>query len=159
MGVWLPCWFIISSSSSFETEGRQANARVQEEIGHLASFFCQVERRFHSHGSTCQPLPSNLDNSPLSFSSLGSSRTCWSTINLRICGWLWCFRIQTFVDARFQCHMSLKENCNCWFDTYLRNISIKSSLAHPILKPILNVGWYFGELFFPPLNLWENLKI
>ena len=37
--------------------------------------FCQVERRFHSQESNRQPLPWDLGISPLSSSSLGSSRT------------------------------------------------------------------------------------
>ena len=34
-----------------------------------------VERRFHSRESNCQPLPWDLGMSPLSFGSLGSSRS------------------------------------------------------------------------------------
>ena len=39
-----------------EMECRHANVKAQETINHLASFFCQVERRFRSQRSNRQPL-------------------------------------------------------------------------------------------------------
>ena len=46
--------FYFFNFPSFETEGRQANIEAQETIDHLPRI-CQVERRFHSWESNCQP--------------------------------------------------------------------------------------------------------
>ena len=41
----------------FKTKDRHASAKAQEAVDHMASFFYQVERRFHNMESPCQPLP------------------------------------------------------------------------------------------------------
>lgn len=48
---------------------------TMEAGGHLANFYGQVERRFHTGESNCQPYSFGLDTSPLSVNSLGSSHT------------------------------------------------------------------------------------
>ena len=54
---------------------------------------------------------------------------------------------------------SLKEGWNRRFDHSLRKLSIKSSLAHCVLKPILKDGCKFWNLrVFPLLKFFENFR-
>jgi hypothetical protein len=50
---------------------------------------------------------------------------------------------------------SLKEGQNHTVWSFFEKLSIKSSLVCHVLEPILKVGWYFWDLLFPSLKLWE----
>ena len=67
-------WLFLIFNLFFETEGKHANAKAQEAVDHLSSFY-QVKRRFHNRDLTYQPFPWDLGTSPPSSSSLRSSRT------------------------------------------------------------------------------------
>ena len=65
------------TSSSFSSWDRRPTDQRQSMGGSRppTKYFCQVERRFRSQVSNRQPLPWDLDTSPPSSSSLGSSWT------------------------------------------------------------------------------------
>ena len=48
---------------------------------------------------------------------------------------------------------SLKERRKWGVDPSVRKLSIKGSLAHRVLVPVLKVGCKFWDLLFPPLKL------
>ena len=63
--------------------------RTHEAFDHLASFYCHVNRRFHSRESKRQPLHLVLGTAPLSSSSVRSSWALKTTSTLWMDGGWW----------------------------------------------------------------------
>ena len=103
--------------------------------------------QFHGHGSrlVCDVALNTKTNQEIVLkATLGHPKLSWDL------GILHNYRVMCRVRQR---------GTNHGFDPSLRKVPIKSSLAHCVSDPILEVGWNFWDLFSSPQKIWDNFMI